>query len=98
MLSDLEGLPEVATTDGSPESRQVLKRFYAVLDQLSAGERLVFALRHLESMTLEEVAVTLEISLSTVKRTLARASARVSEWIEGDVDLASYFEGKRGNL
>src|SRR5450432_370477 len=98
MLSDLDGLPEVATTDGSPESRQVLKRFYAVLDQLSARERLVFALRHLESMTLEEVAVTLEISLSTVKRTLARASARVSEWIEGDVDLASYFEGKRGNL
>jgi RNA polymerase sigma-70 factor (ECF subfamily) len=97
MLSDSDYLPEVQAVDGDPESRQVLRRFYATLDQLSARERLVFALRHLESMTLEEIAVVLEISLSTVKRTLGRASARVSQWIEGDGDLANYFEGKRGN-
>ncbi len=84
--------------DGDPESRQVLRRFYVILDQLTARERLVFALRHLETMTLEEIAAALEISLSTVKRTLSRASARVSEWIDGDTDLANYFEGKRGDL
>ncbi|MES1172427.1 MAG: sigma-70 family RNA polymerase sigma factor [Bacteroidota bacterium] len=95
-LSDSNRLPEVATLNADAESRQVLRRFYEVLDRLSARERLVFALRHLESMTLEEVAQTLEVSLSTVKRTLARASAQVSVWISGDSDLASYFEGRRG--
>jgi RNA polymerase sigma-70 factor (ECF subfamily) len=98
MLSDLDRLPEVPVMDGDPESRQVLRRFYVILDQLTARERLVFALRHLETMTLEEIAAALEISLSTVKRTLSRASARVSEWIDGDTDLANYFEGKRGDL
>jgi RNA polymerase sigma-70 factor, ECF subfamily len=98
MLSDGNQLPEVATLTGDAESREVLRRFYVVLDQLSARERLVFALRHLESMTLEEIAAALEISLSTVKRTLARAALRVSQWIEGDANLVNYFEGKRGNL
>jgi RNA polymerase sigma-70 factor, ECF subfamily len=98
MLSDLDRLPDVPSTDGDAESRQVLRRFYAILDKLNARERLVFGLRHLESMTLEEVASALDVSLSTVKRTLSRASARVTEWIEGDADLANYFEGKRGDL
>lgn len=98
MLSESDHLPEMAALDGDPESRQVLRRFYAVLDQLSTRERLVFALRNLESMTLEEIAEALQVSLSTVKRTLGRASARVSQWIEGDGDLVNYFEGKRGNL
>ena len=97
MLSDGNHLPEVAVLDGDPEARQVLQRFYHVLDQLGPRERLVFALRHLESMTLEEVAAALGISLSTVKRTLSRASERVSQWIAGDADLAHYFEGHRGN-
>jgi len=96
MLSDSDLLPEVQAPAEDAESRQVLKRFYAVLDQLTARERMVFGLRHLESMTLEEIATALEISLSTVKRVLSRASARVSHWIDGDEGLMNYFEGKRG--
>jgi RNA polymerase sigma-70 factor, ECF subfamily len=100
MLSDSDHLPEVPVllTDSDAESRQVLRRFYAILDQLNARERLVFALRHLEAMTLEEIAAALEISLSTVKRNLVRASGRITEWIDGDADLTNYFEGKRGDL
>jgi RNA polymerase sigma-70 factor (ECF subfamily) len=97
MLSESDHLPDVASLEGDPESREVLRRFYVVLDQLSARERLVFALRYLESMTLEEIAIAMPISLSTVKRTLARAAGKVSQWIEGDEDLAHYFEGKRGD-
>ena len=97
MLSDSDRLPEVAIADVDAESRQILRRFYAILDQLSARERLVFALRHLESMTLGEIATALEISLSTVKRTLSRAATRVSGWIGGDADLTNFFEGKRGD-
>ena len=95
LLAPSNLLPEAPALDSDPESREVLRRFYAVLDQLAARDRLVFALRYLESMTLEEIAAALEISLSTVKRNLTRASARVSRWIAADRDLVSFFEGRR---
>jgi RNA polymerase sigma-70 factor (ECF subfamily) len=88
-------LPETAALDSDPESREVLRRFYLVLDQLAARDRLAFALRYLESMTLEEIAATLEVSLSTVKRNLNRAAARVTRWIASDPDLVTFFEGRR---
>jgi len=95
MLSPSNLLPDTPAFDGDPESREVLRRFYAVLDQLSARDRLVFALRYLESMTLEEIATALDISLSTVKRNLNRAAARVSRWIATDKDLVTFFERRR---
>lgn len=99
-LSDSGEVPDAPVAGDDAESRQVLRRFYALLDQLAPRERLVFSLRHLESMTLEEVAVAMELSLSTVKRSLARAAARVSGWIGGDPDLLAFFEsatrGRRG--
>jgi RNA polymerase sigma-70 factor (ECF subfamily) len=100
LLAEPNGLPDAPALTSDPESREVLRRFYALLDQLRARDRLVFALRHLESMTLEEIADVLDLSLSTVKRALTRASARVSQWIKGDRDLISFFEGagkKRGH-
>ena len=95
LLSPSNLLPETPTFDCDPESREVLRRFYVVLDQLAARDRLVFALRFLESMTLDEIASTLEVSLSTVKRDLNRASARVSRWIAADRDLVAFFEGRK---
>jgi RNA polymerase sigma-70 factor (ECF subfamily) len=92
LLSPSNLLPDGPAFDTDPESREVLRRFYAVLDQLAARDRLVFALRYLESMTLEEIAAALEVSLSTVKRNLTRASARVSRWIAADRDLVTFFE------
>ena len=76
------------------ESREVLRRFYALLDRLSPKPRLVFALRHLESMTLEEVAAHMQISLSTVKRLQLRATNRMSRWIEADAGLAGFLDDK----
>jgi len=92
-LSDSGDVPDAPVAGDDAESRQVLRRFYLLLDQLAPRERLVFSLRHLESMTLEEVAVSMDLSLSTVKRALARAAARVSAWIDGDPDLMAFFEG-----
>ena len=66
------------------ESRDLLRRFYALLDRLAPRHRLVFVLRHLESMTVEEVAAHMEISISTVKRALERATSKLSRWIEAD--------------
>jgi RNA polymerase sigma-70 factor, ECF subfamily len=79
------------------EARDLLRRFYALLDRLPAKDRLVFALRHLESMTVEEVAASTELSESTVKRTLAHATDKLSRLVESDLGLVGFLEGRGWN-
>jgi len=93
-LADSGELPDVTAASVDIESRQVLQRFYGVLDRLGARDRLVFSLRYLEWLTLEEVAAAMELSLSTVKRSIAHSGQRVSAWIAGDRDLAAFFESR----
>jgi RNA polymerase sigma factor (sigma-70 family) len=76
-----------------PESRQLLQRLYALLNRLSARDRLVFLLRRVDGMTIEEIAATMDISLSTVKRAMAHASERLSRWVEADPGLAGLVDG-----
>jgi RNA polymerase sigma-70 factor (ECF subfamily) len=76
------------------ESRDLLRRFYALLDRLATRHRLVFALRHLESMTVEEVAAHMGLSISTVKRALERATSKLTIWIEADPGLAGFLDDK----
>jgi len=76
------------------ESRDLLRRFYALLDRLAPRHRLVFVLRHLESMTVEEVAAQMALSISTVKRLLIRATDKLSRWIEADPDLVTFIDQK----
>jgi RNA polymerase sigma-70 factor (ECF subfamily) len=73
------------------ESRDLLRRFYSLLDRLAPRHRLVFVLRHIESMTVEEVARHMEMSPSTVKRALDRATRKLSQWIEQDTGLAGFL-------
>jgi RNA polymerase sigma-70 factor (ECF subfamily) len=63
----------VADTSASPEQRALLARVFTALDALSASERVVWSLRHVEGETLERVAELCGISLSTAKRRLASA-------------------------
>jgi RNA polymerase sigma-70 factor, ECF subfamily len=77
------------------ESRDLLRRFYALLDRLSQRDRLVFGLKELESMTIEEIADVLDISVSTVKRSLTHAMDRLSRWINADPELADVFDTRR---
>jgi DNA-directed RNA polymerase specialized sigma24 family protein len=65
---------------------------HAGLDRLAPRHRLVFVLRHLESMTVEEVGARMDLSISTVKRLLTRATDKLSRWIETDPDLASFLD------
>jgi RNA polymerase sigma-70 factor (ECF subfamily) len=81
------------TTD--VESRDLLRKCYALLDRLSPRDRLVFILRRMESMTVEEIAATMGISLSTVKRSMAHASNRLLGWIAADPGLAGLLEAGR---
>ena len=78
------------------ESRDLLRRFYAFLARQAPRERLVLSLRYLESMTVEEIAKAMKISVSTVKRSLDCARRELSHWIETDLELVGLLDGKRG--
>ncbi|HEY6724408.1 MAG TPA: sigma-70 family RNA polymerase sigma factor [Polyangiaceae bacterium] len=87
-----ETLVDLRVVTPDVESSELLRRFYALLDRLSPRDRLVFSLRRVEFMTVEEIASTLEISVSTVKRSMARASSRLSRWVESDPSFAALLE------
>lgn len=78
------------------EARDVLKKLYALLDRLSPRDRLAFVLRRMEAMTVEEIATTMDLSISTVKRSIAHASGRLALWIEADPDLAGLRKERLG--
>jgi RNA polymerase sigma factor (sigma-70 family) len=77
------------------ESRDLLRRFYVLLDRLAPRDRLIFSLREVESMTVDEIAGAMDVSLSTVKRSLRHAESRLSGWIEADPELSSALDTER---
>src|SRR6188472_3845017 len=83
-LSETGEVPDEQIMVINAESRYALRRLYALLDRLSTRERLVLILRHVEGMTLEEIAEAMELSLATVKRALRRDSLRVSQLVDAD--------------
>lgn len=98
LLSDDGELPEVAV-DPLPEeeTRDALRRCRRILDALSARERVAFTLRFVEEMTMEEVAATMDVSLSTAKRLCRSATAIVAEQVGKDADLRRHFPESRGH-
>jgi len=83
-LSETGDVPDEQLMVMDAENRYALRRLYGLLDRLSTRERLVLVLRHVEGMTLEEIAAAMELSLATVKRGLRRASLRVSQMVDAD--------------
>ena len=72
------------------ESRDLLVKLYVLLDRLSTRDRLVFVLRRVESMTIDEIATLMALSESTVKRSLVHASRQLSRWIKAEPALAEF--------
>jgi len=66
------------------EARDLLRRFYGLLDRLAARDRIVFVLRRVEAMSIEDIAAITKTSESTVKRSLAHASSRMSRWMDDE--------------
>jgi RNA polymerase sigma factor (sigma-70 family) len=77
------------------ESRDLVRRFYAFVSRQAPRERLVLSLRYLESMTVEEIAKAMEISESTVKRSLECGRRELLHWIETDLGPLGLLDGKR---
>lgn len=84
--------PELSVQASDSEARQILTRFYVLLEKLSANERAAFVLRHMEGFKLEEIGQHMGVSLATVKRWLSRGSQRVSALVDADGAFGSYFE------
>lgn len=98
-LSSDGELPEVAAPPGTDEAaRHALRRCYAILDCLNTRDRAAFVLRHLEEMTVDEVAECMEVSRSSAKRMIARAVAKVSAHVDKDPDLRGFFFETGGRL
>jgi RNA polymerase sigma-70 factor (ECF subfamily) len=81
--------PEVMDTVAAPGLSPALateaRRVYALLDDLPAEARVAYFLRHLEEMTVAEVAAQMGLSERTVKRRVALAEARLAPFVELDV-------------
>jgi RNA polymerase sigma-70 factor, ECF subfamily len=95
-LSDSGDLPDRASPGQDSEGRELLERFYRLLNGLSANDRTAFVLRHIEGLTLDEMAVAMGTSLATVKRRVRRASEQVTTLAKADSDLVPYVLGSGG--
>jgi RNA polymerase sigma factor (sigma-70 family) len=89
-----ENLPEVAVQGVDLEARDLLRRFYALLGHLRARQRLVYTLRNVELMTIEQTAVAMDISIATVKRLQKQATQEVAHLLENDRELLDLLSRK----
>ena len=90
-------LPDVIADRGAEEeTNDALRRCRLILDALGTRERVAFSLRFLEEMTMEEVAKTMDVSLSTAKRLVNGATAAIADQVGRDADLRRYFLEKSG--
>jgi len=73
------------------DADQALVRFYSLLDRLPIEDRMVFALRRVDGMPLDDVAAAMGFSLATVKRRLCRADAELSRLMEAEPVLVMFL-------
>jgi RNA polymerase sigma-70 factor (ECF subfamily) len=90
ILHLVEHVPDLPVPGLDIDARRTLRRFYDLLDTLPADQRFVFALRHVEGMTLTEIAELSGVSLSTAKRRLQKATLRLTKKTQADPALAHY--------
>ena len=77
-------------TSTDPATRTALSSLYRILDGLDADARLAFTLRHFEGLQITELASAMDASLSSAKRRLARANARVQAAVSRDAAFSAY--------
>jgi len=76
------------------DAEQALQRFYRLLDKLRVDDRVVFVLRRVDGMQLQDVADATGHSVATVKRRLCRADAALSRLMEGEPLIVTFLRGE----
>ena len=92
--------PKVAVRDGdlAGDAREIVGRYYAILDRLGGVERSLYVARHVERLPLAEVAALHGLSDSTARRRLLRVARRVAAMVDRDPALSAYLaEEKRSH-
>jgi RNA polymerase sigma factor (sigma-70 family) len=74
-----------------PEAREALARFCRILEGLGPADGTTFMLRFVDNRDLADIASSLGVSLSTVKRRLTRIWQRFTAQVERDPALSSYL-------
>jgi RNA polymerase sigma-70 factor (ECF subfamily) len=87
-----EKIEQVDFGAADPVHREACKRTYGVLERMPADERAAFALRHIEALTMPEVATACGVSLSTIQRRLGRAEERFVRAARNDEILRGWLE------
>lgn len=95
-FEDPDALVDLSSGTTDMESLDVLRRFHKLLERLTPRDKLVFILRRMQSMTVEEVAGHMRLSESTVKRSLIHASERLEHWVGADPELTRIVNDLRG--
>jgi RNA polymerase sigma-70 factor (ECF subfamily) len=95
-ITDHGTLPDVAGPVDDQDAREVVRRYYQILDRVGAEGRSLFVARHLEGLGLAEVAELHGLSLSTAQRRLARVAERVSAMIRKDPIVSEYLAQRGG--
>jgi RNA polymerase sigma-70 factor (ECF subfamily) len=83
-------LVDAGTGPSDATTRTALSSLYRILDELDADARLAFTLKHFEGLQITELASATDASLSSAKRRLARANARVQAAVRRDAALSAY--------
>lgn len=78
-LTDDLDLEQVAVTGVLPEHRDLVRRLYAILEKMPVELRIAWVLRHIQGETAPSVAELCGWSLSTAKRRIQAAHARVTQ-------------------
>ena len=76
--ADEPDFEQIAAPGVLPEHRDLVRRLYLILDKLPVELRIAWVLRHIQGETVESIAEFCGWSLSTAKRRIAAADARVS--------------------
>jgi len=75
-----------------PKAKAALIQLSRILDELSSKDRVAFVLHSLEGMQIAEIAGALEVSESTAKRRVRRASEHVLKRVSRNALLADYLQ------
>lgn len=89
-LSQTGDLPDHECVAADFEARQTIAHCHRILDCLGADDRVLFVRRHVEKMEIGEIVAMTGWSRSTIKRRLARVTARVVRLMEHDPVLAEH--------
>ena len=79
-------------TQANPETRDLLRRVFVLLERLKAKDRVAFQLRYVERYSLAEVASACDCSVATATRRIRHARERLRVFAAADPELARLVE------